>query len=140
MTLQLLELQFESLELLHFFEEGRLFGADVEFDDLHLGGEHLVPFLSGFQLLLLGLELLFSHLVALLLFPQLLLSCPHLFLPFRDFLHVGYFLFDVGLINPDDFLVQFLDLYLEILDFFVHAFNIEFSLPKVLSPFVLLLL
>lgn len=48
--------------------------------------------------------------------------------------------FDIGLINSDDFFVQFLDLSLKILDLLIHAFNIEFSLPKVLPPLVLLLL
>lgn len=55
-----------------------------------------------------------------------------------EFLEVVDFHFDISLVNRYNFLIKFLNLFLEIFNLFIHPLDVEFSLSEVLPAFVLL--
>lgn len=71
---------------------------------------------------------------------EVLLSFADCLLALVELLEVADLHLNVGLVNGEDFLVQVLNLCLEILDFLVHPLDILLPLPEVLPPLVLLLL
>lgn len=137
---QLLQLVLESLKLLHFLEQSRLLGANVQFYDLHLGEVHFVPVLPALQLFLLGHELGLELLGLLLPLLELLLPLLDLLLLLGDLLVEPDFQLDVSLLHLGDLLVQVVNLDLSLLDLLVHPLDAELTLPELLLALVLLLL
>lgn len=74
LRVEFLQLNLESLQLLHFFKQRRLLRTDVQLDDLHFGRVHLVPVLAALQLGLALVQFCTLLVVFLLLLFQGLLA------------------------------------------------------------------
>lgn len=139
MVVQLLQLSLQPLQFLHLLQQRRLLGTDVELYDLHLRSVALVPLLPRLQLLLLLEQLLLLGLVVLLPLLELLLPLLDGLLPLVELLQVVHLHLHVRLVDGDDFLVELLDLFLEVFDFLVHPLDVLLPLSEVFPAFVLLL-